>query len=88
MDSEGKRIYANYYTPIHPNASNDQTFQIQTPFPTLKTQETFEAGLFSKTFKSKSSIVLYEDQIVVYKVISDVAVYIVGSLKENEAMLY
>lgn len=88
LDSEGERLYANYYKPLLPNTSNDPTFNIPNPFPTLKSQEAFEKGLFAKTFKAKSNIIIFEDQIVVYKVIGDVAVYIVGSLKENEIMLY
>lgn len=88
LDSEGKRLYANYYKPLHSNSVNDPTFQIQTPYPTLKSQETFESNLFAKTYKSKSNIIIFDDQIVVYKAISDVVIYIIGSLQENEAMLY
>lgn len=88
LDNEGKRLYANYYQPIHPNVTNDETFQISNPFSTLKSQQAFESGLFGKTFKAKASIIIFENQIVVYKVISDVIVYIVGDVNENEAMLY
>ncbi|ODV58574.1 coatomer subunit zeta [Ascoidea rubescens DSM 1968] len=80
LDNEGKRLFAKYYTPIHSTEP--------APFPTLKSQLAFESSLFSKTYKLKSDIILFENQVVVYKEISDIIIYIIGNIDENEACLY
>jgi hypothetical protein len=41
-----------------------------------------------KTAKQTADIILYDNRIVLYKSESDVMMYVVGSVDENEIMLY
>jgi coatomer subunit zeta len=54
----------------------------------VKAQKAFEKGLLEKTAKQTSDIILYDNRIVLYKMESDIMMYVVGSLDENEIMLY
>lgn len=54
----------------------------------MKAQKAFEKGLLEKTAKQTADIILYDNRIVLYKSESDVMMYVVGSLDENEIMLY
>ncbi|KND01578.1 coatomer subunit zeta [Spizellomyces punctatus DAOM BR117] len=72
LDSEGKRMLSKYYT-------ND--------YPTLKEQKVFEKSLFDKTRKSSSEIIMFDNQIIVFKNSIDVFIYILGSADENELIL-
>lgn len=54
----------------------------------MKAQESFEKGLLEKTAKQTGDIILYDSHIVLYKMESDVMMYVVGSLEENEVLLY
>lgn len=58
------------------------------PYPDLKSQKTFEKGLLEKTAKQTADIILYDNRIVLYKSESDVMMYVVGGVDENEIMLY
>lgn len=58
------------------------------PYPDLKAQKAFEKGLIDKTAKQTGDIILYDNRIVLYKLESDVMLYVVGSLDENEILLY
>ena len=58
------------------------------PYPDLKSQKTFEKGLIDKTAKQTGDIILYDNRIVLYKLESDVMIYVVGSVDENEILLY
>lgn len=58
------------------------------PYPDLKSQKAFEKGLLEKTAKQTSDIILYDNRVVLYKMESDVMIYVVGSVEENEIMLY
>ncbi len=58
------------------------------PFSEVKAQKAFEKGLLEKTAKQSADILLYDNQIVVYKTESDVTMYVVGSVDENEVLLY
>jgi coatomer subunit zeta len=72
-------IYADIL-PASPQSTN--------PYPDVKAQKTFEKGLLEKTSKQTSDIILYDNRIVLYKMESDIMMYVVGSLDENEIMLY
>lgn len=54
----------------------------------MKAQKAFEKGLVDKTAKQGGDIILYDNRIVLYKPESDVMIYVVGSLDENEILLY
>jgi hypothetical protein len=41
-----------------------------------------------KTAKQTTDIVLYDQKVVVFKMESDVMLYVVGSVDENEVLLY
>ena len=70
-----------------PTASEDS--QPPTPpYADLKSQKAFEKGLFEKTAKQAADIILYDNRIVLYKSESDVMMYVVGGVDENEIMLY
>ena len=58
------------------------------PYPDVKSQKAFEKGLIEKTAKQTGDIILYDNRIVLYKLESDVMIYIVGSVDENEILLY
>jgi hypothetical protein len=97
LDSDGNRILAKYYNPPH-LASAPQPTQLQqspftttpqpNPYPTIKEQKTFEKGLFEKTRKQTSDVILYDNKVVVYKQAVDATLYVVGNAEENEVMLY
>ncbi|CDK25641.1 unnamed protein product [Kuraishia capsulata CBS 1993] len=82
LDNDGKRLLAKYYKPPHGEADPDSLAGQD------KKQATFEANLFQKTQKVNGDIILFENQIVVYKEYSDVIIYLTGGLNENEALLY
>jgi hypothetical protein len=54
----------------------------------VKSQKAFEKGLLEKTAKQTADIILYDNRIVLYKSESDVMMYVVGGVDENEIMLY
>ncbi|KAL1970115.1 hypothetical protein VTN77DRAFT_6520 [Rasamsonia byssochlamydoides] len=82
------RIFAKYYSPPHPPAGNATNYPGANPYPTLKEQKAFEKGLMEKTNKQTSDVILYDNRVVVFKVESDVMLYVVGSAEENEVLLY
>ena len=41
-----------------------------------------------KTAKQTSDVILYDNRVVVFKMESDVMLYVVGGADENEIMLY
>ncbi|KAK9896030.1 snare-like protein [Cystobasidium minutum MCA 4210] len=57
------------------------------PFKTTKDQRAFEKGLFDKTRKGSGDIILYNNQLCLYKSSIDVTFYVVGPEYENEIML-
>lgn len=88
---DGSRIFAKYYSPPHPPAGaapNSTDYPGANPYPTVKEQKAFEQGLMEKTNKSTSDVILYDNRIVVFKMESDVMLYVVGSADENEVLLY
>ncbi|KAK3996435.1 putative coatomer subunit zeta [Cladorrhinum sp. PSN332] len=87
---DGSRIFTKYYVPPHVAASGaGQTVpSSQNPYPDQKSQLAFEKGLLQKTAKQTGDILLYDNHIVLYKMESDVAIYVVGSQEENEILLY
>ena len=83
--SDSSRLFAKYYTPPHtaPNAPSAPQ-----PYSTLKEQKAFEKGLLEKTAKQTSDVILYDNKVVVFKMESDVMLYVVASAEENEILLY
>jgi coatomer subunit zeta len=83
--AENARIFAKYYTPPHtsPTAPSPQN-----TLSTLKEQKAFEKGLLEKTAKQTSDVILYDNKVVVFKMESDVMLYVVGAADENEILLY
>lgn len=95
LDSDGNRILGKYYSPPHLHSSTAPPIQspyITTPqpnpYPTIKDQKNFEKGLFEKTKKQSSDVILYDNKLVVYKQAVDATLYVVGGAEENEIMLY
>ena len=95
LDSEGERVLAKYYQPPHLPSATQPTLQSQyittpqpNPYPTVKEQKTFEKGLFEKTKKDSSDVILYDNRLVVYKQAGDTTLYVIGGAEENEIMLY
>jgi hypothetical protein len=58
------------------------------PYPDVKAQLAFEKGLFAKTAKQTTDIILYDSHLVLFKMEADVQIYVVGSASENEILLY
>lgn len=88
---DSSRIYAKYYSPPHPPAgvpANSTDYPGANPYPTVKEQKAFEKGLMEKTNKQTSDVILYDNRVVVFKMESDVMLYVVGGAEENEVLLY
>ncbi len=83
--AENSRIFAKYYSPPHTGTTNPPAAQ---PYSTLKEQKAFEKGLLEKTAKQSSDVILYDNKVVVFKMESDVMLYVVGGAEENEILLY
>ena len=86
---DSSRILAKYYAAPHapPNAQGGN-YPGANPYPSVKDQKGFEKGLLEKTVKQTSDIILYDNRVVVFKMESDVMLYVVGGVDENEVMLY
>lgn len=65
---ENANVCFRYYQPPHsaPGASSSG------PYADLKAQKSFEKGLLEKTVKQTGDIILYDNQVVLYKMESDV----------------
>ncbi|TQV97227.1 hypothetical protein V2A60_000149 [Cordyceps javanica] len=81
---DGSRIFAKYFTPPHAPTTGGSA----NPYSDTKSQKTFEKGLIEKTAKQTGDIILYDNRIVLYKLESDVMIYLVGAADENEVLLY
>ncbi|KAF5003787.1 hypothetical protein FDECE_9682 [Fusarium decemcellulare] len=84
---DGSRIFAKYFQPPH-SAPHAPASSSGNPYPDVKSQKAFEKGLIEKTAKQTGDIILYDNRIVLYKMESDVMMYVVGSVDENEILLY
>ncbi|CEJ90519.1 Putative Clathrin adaptor complex [[Torrubiella] hemipterigena] len=78
---DGARIFSKYFSPPHDSGSKN-------PYPDAKSQKAFEKGLIEKTAKQTGDIILYDNRIVLYKLESDVMLYVIGAADENEILLY
>lgn len=88
---DGSRIFAKYYQAPHHAAGpahGPATHAPQPPYSDVKSQKAFEKGLLEKTAKETNDIILYDNRIVLYKSESDIMMYVVGGMDENEIMLY
>ncbi|KFX93370.1 hypothetical protein V495_08602 [Pseudogymnoascus sp. VKM F-4514 (FW-929)] len=87
---DGNRIFAKYFNaPHHTATAHGQSVSPSTnPYPDVKAQKAFEKGLLEKTAKQTADIILYDNRIVLYKCESDIMMYVVGGMEENEIMLY
>ncbi|KAL2016540.1 hypothetical protein VTK56DRAFT_3434 [Thermocarpiscus australiensis] len=89
---DGSRIFTKYYTPPHQTTSQPAgappAASSQNPYPDKTSQTRFEKALLQKTAKQTGDILLFDNRIVLYKMESDVAIYVVGSLDDNEILLY
>lgn len=88
---DSSRILAKYYSAPHPPAgttANSTNYPGANPYPNLKDQKAFEKGLLEKTAKQTSDIILYDNRVVVFKMESDVMLYVVGGADENEILLF
>ena len=74
---------ANRLTPTAPSTTTSQN-----PYPDKTAQTRFEKALLAKTAKQNGDILLFDNRVVLYKMESDVAIYVVGSTEENEVLLY
>ena len=79
------RIFAKYYTQPHHLPNTPST---PSAYPSVKEQKAFEKGLLEKTAKQTSDVILYDNKVVVFKMESDVMLYVVGEASENEVLLY
>ncbi|POS86591.1 SNARE-like protein [Erysiphe pulchra] len=87
---DGSRVFTKYYSAPH-NSNNAQpghSVSTISSFGDIKAQKAFEKGLLEKTAKQTSDIILYDNRIVLYKCESDVMMYVIGGINENEVMLY
>ncbi|KMU72816.1 hypothetical protein CISG_03250 [Coccidioides immitis RMSCC 3703] len=91
VDGRSSRIFEEYSSPRDHQAGippNSVDYPGANPYPTLKDQKAFEKGLMEKTNKQSSDIVLYDNRVVVFKMESDVMIYVIGGAEENEVLLY
>ncbi|KAK1250821.1 hypothetical protein MKX07_005376 [Trichoderma sp. CBMAI-0711] len=84
---DGARIFAKYFSPPHAAPTGGASIPTH-PYTDLKAQKAFEKGLIDKTAKQTGDIILYDNRIVLYKMESDVMLYVVGAADENEILLY
>ncbi|PTB67234.1 clathrin adaptor complex [Trichoderma citrinoviride] len=84
---DGSRIFAKYFSPPHAAPTGGASIPSH-PYTDLKAQKAFEKGLIDKTAKQTGDIILYDNRIVLYKMESDVMLYVVGAADENEILLY
>ncbi|KAI8954154.1 snare-like protein [Xylaria longipes] len=81
------RIFAKYYSAPH-HAPTGTSGHSSSPYSDVKSQKSFEKGLLEKTAKQTGDIILYDNKLVLYKMESDVMMYVVGGAEENEVLLY
>ncbi|KAI0184571.1 clathrin adaptor complex small chain [Xylaria flabelliformis] len=81
------RIFAKYYNAPH-HAPTGASGPSSSPYSDVKSQKSFEKGLLEKTSKQTGDIILYDNKLVLYKMESDVMMYVVGGAEENEVLLY
>ncbi|KAK4191733.1 putative coatomer subunit zeta [Podospora australis] len=86
ISAEGERIYTKYYQAPHAGQAGSGTQA--SPYPDKTSQQRFEKTLIQKTAKQTGDIILLDNQIVLYKNESDVAIFVVGGVDENEILLY
>ncbi|XP_071689501.1 coatomer subunit zeta-2-like isoform X1 [Rutidosis leptorrhynchoides] len=76
LDSEGRRVAVKYYT--------DE-------WPTNAAKLAFERSIFAKTLKTnartEAEIVMFENNVVLYKFIQDLHLFVTGGDNENELAL-
>ncbi|KXJ96020.1 clathrin adaptor complex small chain [Microdochium bolleyi] len=85
LSNDGDRIFTKYYSPPHGTGVPGSA---SSPYADQKAQKSFEKGLLEKTVKQTGDIILYDNQVVLYKSESDVMMYVVGGAAENEVLLY
>jgi len=86
---DSTRLVGKYYSPPHaPTNAIGNDFPGANPYPTIKEQKAFEKGLMEKTAKQTSDVILYDNRVVVFKLESDVMLYVVAGSDENELFLY
>ena len=83
--ADSARLFAKYYSPPHTSATHPTPVQ---PYTTVKEQKAFEKVLLEKTSKQTSDVLLYDNKVIVFKMESDVMMYVVGGSDENEILLY
>ncbi|KAG0147541.1 hypothetical protein CROQUDRAFT_670436 [Cronartium quercuum f. sp. fusiforme G11] len=102
IDSEGNRLLAKYFDPPHlrqqaaaeptkkPNPGMAQLgfTGFGSQFRTLKDQRAFEQTVWEKTKKSTGDILIIQNQLVLYRSIIDMTIYVVAQESENELMLH
>ncbi|KAK3335746.1 Longin-like domain-containing protein [Cercophora scortea] len=87
LSVDGERIYTKYYSPHHAPPAHGGAAPAsgsQNPYPDKTSQLRFEKTLLQKTAKQTGDILVLDGRIME----SDVALYVVGSLNENEVLLY
>lgn len=82
---DNSRLFAKYYSAPHTSLTTQTPTQ---PYKSVKDQKSFEKGLLEKTSKQTSDVILYDNKIIVFKMESDVMLYVVGNVDENEILLY
>ncbi|KAJ6062303.1 uncharacterized protein N7446_006423 [Penicillium canescens] len=88
---DGSRIFTKYYSaPIPPPVLSPTrpTTPAPTHTPLSRSSAPLKRASSKKTNKSSSDVILYDNRIVVFKMESDVMLYVVGSADENEVLLY
>ncbi|KAF2640382.1 snare-like protein [Massarina eburnea CBS 473.64] len=85
---DSSRILTKYYSNPHPPQGNPTDYPGQIAYKTVKDQKAFEKGLLEKTAKQTTDIILYDQKVIVFKMESDVMLYVVGGAEENEVLLY
>lgn len=102
LDNEGNRLYAKYYTPPTENdinnnnssssQSGNSSHHPKTAKPSTSSKSSsqlkFEKSLFSKINKVHQDILLYDNNLIVYKQINDTSIILVAPINENECLMY
>lgn len=92
LGPDAERVMAQYFNSPH-GVDKDGNAIGASPimtkrYPSVQAERDFEKRLWQKTSKLQQDILIYDDQIVAYKECKDIIIYVIGSLEENEWMLF
>lgn len=91
LDASGNRVLANYYGPDYTSVKEQKAFEKGLFEKTRLSQGNVSHRAPDRSssafFRKLGEVILYDNQVVLYRVSIDVYFYVVGSPEENELFL-